>query len=364
MNARYSGPVASSDRMPFAAIAAESREMPQGPSIAVIIPARNASGTLGQSLKALLAQISSDDEVIVVDDYSTDDTSEVAARFNVKVLKLPRHQGISAARNSGVEQTRAPVLFFYDADVVLAPGALARARAIMARPEVGATFGSYDDDPDAPTTVSRFKNLAHHHFHQRSHTEASTFWGGCGLVRRDLFVAAGGFDDDQRTIEDVELGYRLVRRGVRIVLDPELQVKHLKKWTLSSLVTTDVFLRAIPWTLLWLERGKLPNDLNFATDQRVAAIIACALTIAIPTAIFRYEAWLVVALLLIAAFWLNRDLYGLFFRRGGLWFAIKGFLLQQFYYLYSIFSVAAGIAIYYARMLRRRAESAPKRTGK
>jgi GT2 family glycosyltransferase len=317
--------------------------------LAVIIPARNAAATLAQSLQALFAQISADDEVVVVDDFSTDDTCDVAARFNVKLIKLPRHMGASAARNRGVELTHAPLLFFCDADVVLAPGALARAKAIMSHPEVGALIGSYDDDPAAPTTISRFKNLAHHHFHQRSRAEATTFWGACGLVRRELLVAAGGFDDNQRFIGDVELGYRLSALGVRIVLDPELQVKHLKKWTLISLLRTDVFIRAIPWTLLWLKHRRLPGDLNFSADQRAAAIVAFGLAIAIPMSIFRYQAWLVVVLLITAAFWLNRDLYRLFFRRGGLWFAINGFLLQQLYYLYSLFSVAAGIAIYSAR---------------
>jgi len=345
--------------MSLASITVGSIDKPQAAGIAVIIPARNAAATLPRCLSAMLAQVSDDDEVIVVDDYSTDDTAEVAARFNVKVSRQPRHLGISAARNRGAELTHAPLLFFYDSDVVLAPGALARARAVMMRPEVGALIGSYDDDPDAPTTISRFKNLAHHHFHQRSRTEATSFWGGCGLVRRDLFVAAGGFDNDQREIEDVELGYRMIARGVRIVLDPEFQVKHLKKWTLRSLVATDVFLRAIPWTLLWLEHRRIPRDLNFAADQRIAAIVAVALVIATPVAIFRYQAVPIVALLLIAAFWLNRDLYSLFFRRGGLWFAAKGFLLQQFYYLYSLFSLVVGVAIY----LSRRVEAAAKRTG-
>lgn len=337
---------------------------PRASRLAVIIPARNAAATLPQCLDALLAQVSDDDEVVVVDDCSTDDTCEVVARFNVKLVKQPRHMGISAARNRGVELTQAPLLFFYDADVVLAPGALARAREIMLRPDVGALIGSYDDDPAAPTTISRFKNLAHHHFHQRSRVEATTFWGACGLIRRDVFVASGGFDNDQRTVEDVELGYRLVAQGVRIVLDPELQVKHLKEWTLRSLVTTDVFLRAIPWTLLWLERRTLPSDLNFAADQRVASMVAFALAIAVPVAIFKYQAWLVVAFLLTAAFWLNRDLCGLFFRRGGLWFALKGFLLQQFYYLYSLFSLVAGVAIYFARWFTRRVEVTSKRTVK
>jgi GT2 family glycosyltransferase len=349
--------------MSVASINVGALDKPLAARLAVIIPARNAAATLPRCLSALLAQISADDEVIVVDDFSTDDTAEVAARFNVKVCRLPRHMGISAGRNRGVELTEAPILFFYDSDVVLAPGALARAREVMMRSEVGALIGSYDDDPDAPTTISRFKNLAHHHFHQRSRTEASSFWGGCGLVRREVFLAAGGFNNDQREIEDVELGYRLIARGVRIVLDPQFQVKHLKKWTLRSLVTTDVFLRAIPWTLLWLEHRRVQRDLNFSADQRIAAIVAVALTMVVPLAIFKSQLWVVVALLLVAAFWLTRDLYRLFFRRGGLWFAIKGFLLQQFYYLYSLFSLVAGVAIYFSRSFARRDEAAAKRAG-
>ena len=351
--------------MSFASSIPETSEDPRAVRLAVIIPARNAAAFLPRCLSALLAQVSADDEVIVVDDFSTDNTGEVAARFNVKVTRQPRHMGISAARNRGVELTHAPVLFFYDADVVLAPGALARAKSAMMRPEVGALIGSYDDDPAAPTTVSRFKNLAHHHFHQRSRADVSSFWGGCGLVRRDLFLAAGGFDNEQRTIEDVELGYRLTALGVRIVLDRDLQVKHLKKWTLRSLVKTDVYLRAIPWTLFWLEGRELPRDLNFATDQRVAAIVAAALALAIPLAIFRPTAWLwlLVALLFSAALWLNRDLYRLFLRRGGPWFAVKGFLLQQFYYLYSLFSLAAGVTIYLGRSFTRQVKGRAKRTG-
>jgi len=349
--------------MSFASSIAEPNGEPRAAKLAVIIPARNSSAFLPRCLPALLAQLSPDDEVIVVDDFSTDNTGEVAAGFNVKVVRLPRHMGISAARNRGVELTGAPLLFFLDSDVVLAPGALARARATMMRPEVGALIGSYDDDPDAPTTISRFKNLAHHHFHQRSGTEVTSFWGGCGLVRRDLFVAAGSFDNEQRTIEDVELGYRLTARGVRIFLDRDLQVKHLKKWTLRSLIKTDVVLRGVPWTLFWLEGRGLPRGLNFAADQRVASIVAAALALAIPLAILKSTVWLLVAVLLVAAFWLNRDLYRLFLRRGGPWFAVKGFLLQQFYYLYSLFSVAAGVTIYLARLATRRADLRAKRTG-
>ena len=166
-------------------------------------------------------------------------------------------------------------------------------------------------DPDDPSIVSRFKNLAHHHFHQRSRAEANSFWGACGAVRRDCFFAAGEFDEKRfklPSIEDVELGYRMIDRGVRIVLDPELQVKHLKKWTLTSLIATDVTRRAIPWTLLWMERRRMQKDLNFSYDQRIARVgqrrdgdRRCLLAIGIP------YFWLIGRRVGDGRLWLNRE---------------------------------------------------------
>src|SRR5205085_6576056 len=242
-----------------------------------------------------------------------------------------------AARNRGAEASRGEVLLFIDADVVLAPGGLRRVLDRMARADVGAVIGSYDADPDEVSIVSRFKNLAHHYFHQRSQTEATTFWGACGAVKREHFFAAGEFDEKRfklPSIEDIELGSRLRDRGVRIVLDRELQVKHLKKWTLASLVVTDVTRRAIPWTLLWLERRRLQTDLNFSYPQRFAALVAVALVLATIGALVNPYGWLVVSALLVAAYLLNRDLFELLLRKGGPRLAIGGFFLQQLYYLY------------------------------
>ncbi len=318
------------------------------PQVSVVIPARDAARTLPRCLEAVIAQIALQSpaavEVIVVDDCSNDQTSEVAGHYPVQLVRLPRHSGPSAARNRGAQAARGAVLFFVDSDVVIAPGALAKALDIMsARPEVGALIGSYDDDPADHSIVSRFKNLAHHHFHQRSHAEATTFWGACGVIRRDCFMAAGGFDESRFQIEDIELGYRLVEGGVRIALDPELQVKHLKRWTLRSMLVTDVVGRAIPWTLLWLERRRLPNDLNFTTAQRITSAVGVALVLAIPLAMLKSWAWLIVAVLAGVALWLNRDLYRLLYRKGGIRLGVGGFFLQQFYYLYSWFALAAGI---------------------
>ena len=333
----------------------------QVPALSAIVPARNAALTLARCLDALVAQRSEDIEIIVVDDGSTDETSAIASRYDVRLIKLPRNMGPSAARNRGAQMARAPMLFFLDADVELGPGAMARAKALMSNNEVDAIIGSYDDDPAAQSTISRFKNLAHHHFHQRSRGAATTFWGACGLVRRETLLQLGGFDEQRLQVEDVELGNRMTARGIRIVLDPELQVKHLKRWTLRSMITTDVRSRAIPWTLLWMEGRELPADLNFSTDQRIAAVVALAIAIITPAAIFRPQLLVLAAILAGVAIWLNRDLYRLLSRRGGLWLLINGFLLQQLYYLYSVFSVGVAVVIYLARSLTRRLQSGVER---
>jgi glycosyltransferase involved in cell wall biosynthesis len=333
----------------------------QVPALSAIVPARNAALTLARCLDALVAQRTGDVEIIVVDDDSTDETSAIASRYDVQLIKLPRNMGPAAARNRGAQMARAPILFFLDADVELGPRAMTRAKALMSSDTADAIIGSYDDDPAAQSTISRFKNLAHHHFHQRSGGAATTFWGACGLVRRATFLQLGGFDEQRFQVEDVELGNRMTARGIRIVLDPELQVKHLKQWTLRSMITTDVRGRAIPWTLLWMEGRELPADLNFSTDQRIAAVVALAIAIVTPAAIFRPQLLMLIAILIGVAVWLNRDLYRLLFKRGGVWLSVNGFLLQQLYYWYSIFSVGAGIAIYLVRWLTRRLHSGVER---
>jgi glycosyltransferase involved in cell wall biosynthesis len=80
------------------------------PRISAIIAARNASSTLSRCLGAIVAQASDELEVVVVDDYSTDDTRAVASRYPVRLVALPSHAGVAAARNRGAEAARGEVM--------------------------------------------------------------------------------------------------------------------------------------------------------------------------------------------------------------------------------------------------------------
>ncbi len=244
----------------------------------MVIPARNAPRDLRECLACLRASDFRDFEVIVVDDASTDETPEVARGFGARVHSLPGQSGPAQARNEGALAARGAYLFFIDADVCVHPDTVGRvAESFAADPDLAALFGSYDKEPRVQSFLSQYRNLMHHFVHQQGSEQASTFWTGCGAIRRDVFLKMNGFDAARYRrpcIEDIELGVRLRKAGYRIRLDKQLLVTHLKRWTLWGMVKGDVRDRAIPWTQLILRERSLPDDLNLKLSQRLCVILA------------------------------------------------------------------------------------------
>jgi glycosyltransferase involved in cell wall biosynthesis len=328
--------------------------------LSVVIAARNASATLVECLDAICRQRDPSVEIILVDDASTDDTAALAARYPVRLIRLHARRGPAGARNEGAVQATSPILLFVDADTRAAPDTLARAIQVMEDPAVDAVSGSYDDAPQARSVVSQFKNLAHHYYHLRAAGPVTTFFSGCGVIRRDCFLAAGGFDARRfarPSVEDIELGKRLSARGARLRLDPSLQVKHLKRWSLGTLIFTDFVRRAVPWTVLSLEHGSFPGELNASRDQCFAGLIAVTLISSLLATVAWPMAGVILGCAALAAIVVNWPLYALFYRKRGALFAIAGFVLQQIYYLNSALGFAAGVAVYLKRRLLGRAVS-------
>lgn len=111
-------------------------------------------------------------------------------------------------------------------------------------------FGSYRSETRAEGFFSRFKNYQHHFTHQNAAPRQTSFWSGCGAITRQAFDAVGGFDVKLQALEDVELGYELSRRGYPITLVKNMRAEHLKAYSFSRLIKSDLFARAIPWTRL------------------------------------------------------------------------------------------------------------------
>jgi hypothetical protein len=339
------------------------------PAISVIIPVYNGAAYLNSCLQAVAASDYRSYECIVVDDGSTDGSQAIAKRFTmpVRVVHLAEGpRGPAYARNRGAEAARGAILFFVDADIMLSSGALRRvANLFQERTDVAAVFGSYDAKPKAKGVISQYRNLLHHFVHQNGNREASTFWAGCGAIRRSVFEKIGGFDNKRfshSSIEDIELGYRLRQSGYRILLDKGLQGTHLKRWNLYSLIRTDISCRAMPWTRLILESKRLPDDLNLKIGQRVSFALVALACVFVTLALVQPELLALSAAALLAVGVLNRKLYRTFFRQGGIFFTAACIPLHLLYYLYSglsYFYVWTGFQLRRIALVRRISGSKP-----
>jgi hypothetical protein len=306
--------------------------LPLVPRLSVIVPATNEPPTLDRALDAITACLGPDDELIVARD--------------------PAGAGPAEARNLGADRAAGDVLVFVDADVEIHSDALELIRQrFSADPGLAALFGSYDDSPAAPGTVSNFRNLLHHHVHSSSAGPAETFWAGLGAIRRHTFLEIGGFGFGRYprpSVEDIELGLRLTEAQLRIELDPRIRGCHLKRWTLTGMVYTDLVHRGIPWTRLLIERREVPNVLNIGWRHRVTSIAALAGVV-----LLVFGQLLGVAAALVGVLALNWSFYALLARRRGVLEAVLGVGLHLIHQLTAIASIPAGVAVHMQRGLAR-----------
>ena len=309
-------------------------------TVSVVIPVFNAARTLELCLEALAHSPIAPLECLVVDDASTDDSVAVARKFGSRVISTDQRSGPARARNLGAAHAQGDVVLFLDADVRMHPDTLERVIAYFEKnTELDGVIGSYDDSPSAPTFISQYRNLLHCFTHRASRQRASTFWCGCGAIRRSVFLRLGGFDErfDRSSIEDIEFGARLTSRGGRILLDPKIQVQHLKRWTFFGMLWTDIFDRGIPWTRLILRNRSMPNDLNLRASQR-ASIAAAAMSVAMIC--LGYVGFALGSALICIA--LNARFYRFLAMRRGILFAICAAPLHVLFFLYSGVAFVAG----------------------
>ena len=291
-------------------------------SLSVVVPATNVPPTLDRCREAIASAEDPAEETIVVED-----------------------PGLSAseARNAGAARASGDVVVFVDADVEVHADALGRIRAAFADdPSLTAVFGSYDDAPGDPGLVSAFRNLLHHHVHQSGAGPAETFWTGLGAVRRDAFLELGGFDGEayrHPSIEDIELGDRLRSRGASIELDPAIMGKHLKVWTLRSMIWTDLVHRGIPWIELQVRTRRPATTLNCGWRHRLSAGASVALVLAVVLGLPAVALAGTGAMLT-----LNRAFYRLLVDRMGPLQAVVGVGLHGLHHLIAVAAVPAGIA--------------------
>src|SRR5215831_19773684 len=324
-------------------------------TISVIIPVYNGGPTFRKCLASVKALLPPPIEVIVVGDGDTDGSSQFAQEFGVNVLRFSSPGGPARARNFGASRAKGEIVFLVDADVTLPSDAIGRVAKVFQRePDLAALFGSYDDSPGETNFLSQYRKLLHHYVHQNGREDASTFWGACGAIRREVFLAMGGFDEMyvKPSIEDIELGYRLKRAGYSIRLCRSLQVKHWKRWEVGSMLKADFFQRALPWTELILRDRNCINDLNTGMSGRASVLLTFGLLFALAVSPWHPPALVVAGVMALALLVLNSPLYLFFLKKRGVRFVLRVIPWHWLYFFYSGIGFSTGLV---RHLIRRNA---------
>ena len=320
----------------------------QEPRISVIVPVHNGATYLRRSLTSLFDSSYKEKEVIVVDDASGDGSDLIAGEFDCLLVRLEERGGPGRARNIGSASASGDILFFTDADVVVPPDLLGRiAETMSRRRDISALIGGYSKECGASNFVSVYKNLLHHFVHEKSRGEVSSFFTACGAIRRSVFDEHGGFDESERdcALEDVEMGMRLAKSGKKVFLYPELQVKHLKRYSLSTLVYADVWQRAVPYTIHMLRHRVFPDELSTTAGDRFRLVVAFLDLFFVLGGLIAGSALLLGAGFLGALLYhyLNHEFYRFLIYERGPWFMCRAAPLRYLTFIYSGMGLLIGV---------------------
>jgi len=194
-----------------------------------VIPCYNQARFLGEAIESALAQTYPHVEVVVVDDGSTDDTSEVASRYPGVRCVRQDNRGLAGARNEGIRRSRGGYLVFLDADDRLLPNALAVGlKHLKERPECAFTSGRYRDISADGSPLPTWEQPCPDGEHYLEMLRANyIFMPAVVMHRRRVLESVGGFDTfwGVRGCEDYELCLR-VARGFPVHCHGELVVEY------------------------------------------------------------------------------------------------------------------------------------------
>jgi glycosyltransferase involved in cell wall biosynthesis len=204
-------------------------------SVSAVVPAHNAEETVGESLASVLSQTSPVEQVIVVDDGSTDGTAEAARAVDPSITVISTaNQGVSAARNRGAELAQGELVAFLDADDAWLPRKLERQLGVLERGTAMSTTGASVVDA-AGVEIDRYVPSTD----ERDQTGAllTRFMSfgpiSSAVVDRTTYRTIGGCSEALQQCADWDLFLRMAARDPIAVVPEPLTVRRVHESNMS-----------------------------------------------------------------------------------------------------------------------------------
>jgi biofilm PGA synthesis N-glycosyltransferase PgaC len=251
-------PVAVPATVPAAAPAPKYRDG----KLTVVVPAYNEAASIADTVRSLLNQTRKIDHIIVIDDFSTDNTGEIASGLGVTVIRPPKNTGSKAgAQNFAMTQVESEFTMAIDADTVLAPDAIEKIMAAMENPKVAAACG-FVLPRHVRTVWERGRYVEYLYaftFYKpiQDHYAKPLISSGCFSVYRTKVLKANGGWNTRTMAEDMDLTWSFYQMGHEVRFVPEavsypiephdyhFMSKQLKRWSHGFVQNVELHWRGI-----------------------------------------------------------------------------------------------------------------------
>lgn len=190
--------------------------------VTIVLPAYNASEYLRETINSVLCQTFQDFELLVIDDGSTDNTTDIVNDFCQRDSRIrlisQNNQGVSVARNTGINMAQGEFIAFIDSDDLWLPNKLAKhVQHLSANPNLGLSFArvefmSFDGKPTGKYSNPRLVNIAAKNLYE----ENAAVTPSNAVIRRTAVEQVGGFDGELSGAADAELFLRLKCHGWQV----------------------------------------------------------------------------------------------------------------------------------------------------
>lgn len=228
------------------------------PLVSVVIPVKNGAQYLDACLRSITRSRYPHVELIVVNDHSEDASVQIAEQYKCIILHAAGETGANHARNLGAQAAHGDILIFVDADIILERDAIMAIVELLQEDGHDAVVGLYTTKHRHESFVSQYKNLWVRYSYLKSPPAIDWMFGAISGIKRKAFEALGGFDANLMSIhgnDDIEFGKRLALNKLNIVLSMDVEVEHLKNYSLSSFIKNE-FYRSIGFAELATRLGE------------------------------------------------------------------------------------------------------------
>jgi GT2 family glycosyltransferase len=228
-------------------------------SVCAAICCYNARNYIKNAVESLLIQTHSPDEIIIVDDGSTDGSMDLLKDYPVKIIKHDFNKGLSLARNTALNNAKSDILLYIDSDTVAEINLIDNVLKCYDKEDVSAA-GGQGIEVNINNIFDKWRKFnAQQTLGDKKIDDAMMLPGLCCSFRISTLKKIGSFDEFfKRNAEDHDICIRLKKTGGRLVYSPDIIVKHYRRDNFKSLLS--MIYRYDLWTIIAKKRNGIDSD--------------------------------------------------------------------------------------------------------